>query len=119
MCSPVPLSYVSCSCFFHRFELFLPNILILILQLHVSAAGNVIVHAYRNRVLAGDQTITSVHLTKCLELCLADCRCLSFHVCLASQECQLSSHRFSEGSSFIDAEDCVFVDFKHKATTKV
>ena len=106
---------------FFSFWLFPIMIFVLISQLPVNTAGKVTVNRYKNKVLVGYsyRNITSLNHKKCLEFCLADCRCLSFQICAASQDCQLSSStKLVNRSAFQDSEHCDYMDFQYEDTTK-
>lgn len=108
--------------FFFSFRLFPLMTVVLILQLPCGTARKVIVNRHHNKVLVGYSyhNITSLGPKKCLEFCLADCRCLSFQICAASQDCQLSSStKLLNRSSFQDSKDCDYIEFHYQDITKV
>ena len=89
----------------------------------VSTARNVVVNRFRNKVLIGYnyRTIISLGQKRCLESCLADCRCLSFQVCGSSHDCQLSnsSKTLINGSAVEDNESCDHFELNYQDMTKI
>lgn len=89
----------------------------------ISAARNVAVNRYQNKVLTGYnyRTITSLDYKRCLEFCLGDCRCLSFQVCGFFHDCQLSnsSKTLNDRSAVEDSTSCDHFEFNYQDMMKV